>query len=176
MLRRDSMGKVYTSPDLALQFNLMLAWNRRLRRSFGMKENFEFKMLRRGRQNKWERRQRTVGRGGRGVYSCQSGDPRPEGGQRFYSTIISGTRGVKNGVKGCLKQHLLHRVHHVTVSHFSWLVQSNATNSYPPPLTTFTGLLRIHASVGSGWRTYRFKLWEEATLTISTALAHFSPR
>ena len=35
------------------QFNQMSAWNRRLRRSFGMKETFEFKMLRRaaaGRQ------------------------------------------------------------------------------------------------------------------------------
>jgi len=39
--------------------------------------------------------------------------------QRFYSaTLISGTRGVKNGVKGCPKQHLLHRVDHVTVSRF----------------------------------------------------------
>jgi hypothetical protein len=37
----------------------------------------------------------------------------------FYSTtLISGTRGVKNGVKGCPKRHLLHRVDHVTVSRF----------------------------------------------------------
>ena len=45
---RDSTGKVYTSPTLASQFNQMSAWNRRLGRSFGMKEPFEFKMLRRG--------------------------------------------------------------------------------------------------------------------------------
>jgi hypothetical protein len=45
---RDSSGKVYTSPKLASQYNQMAAWNRRLGRSFGMKETFEFKMLRRG--------------------------------------------------------------------------------------------------------------------------------
>ena len=45
---RDSTGKVYTSPKLASQFNQMSGWNRRLGRSFGMKEIFEFKMLRRG--------------------------------------------------------------------------------------------------------------------------------
>jgi hypothetical protein len=44
---RDSIGKVYTSPILASQFNQMSNWNRRLGRSFGMKETFEFKMLRR---------------------------------------------------------------------------------------------------------------------------------
>src|SRR5947208_12643435 len=37
----------------------------------------------------------------------------------FYSTtLISGTRGVKNGVKGRPKRHLLHRVDHVIVSRF----------------------------------------------------------
>jgi hypothetical protein len=45
---RDLIGKVYTSPELASQFNQMSTWNRRLGRSFGMKEIFEFKMLRRG--------------------------------------------------------------------------------------------------------------------------------
>ena len=43
LLRRDSTGKVYTSPKLASQFNQMSAWNRRLGRSFGMKEIFEQK-------------------------------------------------------------------------------------------------------------------------------------
>ena len=45
---RDSTGKVYTSPTLASQFNQMSAWNRRLGRSFGIKETLGFKMLRRG--------------------------------------------------------------------------------------------------------------------------------
>jgi hypothetical protein len=45
---RDLTGKVYTSPKLGSQFNQMSTWNRRLGRSFGMKENFEFKMLRHG--------------------------------------------------------------------------------------------------------------------------------
>jgi hypothetical protein len=41
-------------------------------------------------------------------------------GRQIYSTtLISGTRGVKNGVKGRPKRHLLHRVDHVTVSHIS---------------------------------------------------------
>jgi hypothetical protein len=44
---RDTMGSVYTSPTLASQYNQMANWNRRLGRSFGMKEPFEFKMLRR---------------------------------------------------------------------------------------------------------------------------------
>jgi hypothetical protein len=34
------------------------------------------------------------------------------------TTLISGTRGVKTGIKGCPKRHLLHRVDHVTVSRF----------------------------------------------------------
>jgi hypothetical protein len=35
----------------------------------------------------------------------------------FYSTtLISKTRGVKNGVKGCPKRHLLHRMDYMTVS------------------------------------------------------------
>jgi hypothetical protein len=45
---RDTTGKVYTSPTLASQFHQMSTWNRRLGRSFGMKEAFEFKMLRQG--------------------------------------------------------------------------------------------------------------------------------
>ena len=44
---RDSTGKVFTSPTHASQFNQMSSWNRRLGRSFGMKETFEFKVLRR---------------------------------------------------------------------------------------------------------------------------------
>ncbi len=44
---RDSTGKVYTSPTQAAQFNQMATWNRRLGRSLGMKDSFEFKMLRR---------------------------------------------------------------------------------------------------------------------------------
>jgi hypothetical protein len=44
---RDSTGKVYTSHELASQYNLTSAGNRRLGRSFGM-ETFEFKMLRPG--------------------------------------------------------------------------------------------------------------------------------
>ena len=40
-------GKVYTSPELASQYNQISAWNRPLGRSFGMKETFEFKILRR---------------------------------------------------------------------------------------------------------------------------------
>jgi hypothetical protein len=50
MLRRsvrDTTGSVYTSPTLASQYNQMANWNRRLGRSFDMKEPFEFKMLRR---------------------------------------------------------------------------------------------------------------------------------
>jgi hypothetical protein len=38
-------GKVYTSPELASQYNQMSAWNRRLGKSFGMKETFELKIL-----------------------------------------------------------------------------------------------------------------------------------
>ena len=34
----------------------------------------------------------------------------------YSTTLISGTRGVKNGVKGCPKQHLLHRVCDVRVA------------------------------------------------------------
>jgi Protein of unknown function (DUF3435) len=45
---RDSTGKVYTSPELASQYNQIATWNRRLGRSFGMKKTFKFKMLRRG--------------------------------------------------------------------------------------------------------------------------------
>jgi hypothetical protein len=38
----------------------------------------------------------------------------------FYSTtLISGTKCVKNGVKGCPKRYFLHRVDHVTVSRLS---------------------------------------------------------
>ena len=44
---RDSTGKIHTSPKLAAQYNQMATWNRRLGRSFGMKESFEFKILRR---------------------------------------------------------------------------------------------------------------------------------
>lgn len=50
VLRRsahDSTGKIHTSPALAAQYNQMTTWNRRLDRSFGMKDNFEFKMHRR---------------------------------------------------------------------------------------------------------------------------------
>src|ERR1700733_10097975 len=36
----------------------------------------------------------------------------------YGTTLISGTRGVKNGVKGGRNWHLLHGVDHVTVSHF----------------------------------------------------------
>jgi hypothetical protein len=36
----------------------------------------------------------------------------------YSRTLISGTRGVKNGVKRCPKRRLLHRVDHVTVSRF----------------------------------------------------------
>ena len=49
MLRRsvrDSMGKVYTSPELASHFNQMSARDRRLGRSFGIVENFKSHMLR----------------------------------------------------------------------------------------------------------------------------------
>ena len=54
----------------------------------------------------------------------------------FYTTtLISGTRGVKNGVKGCPKRHLLHRVDHVTVSRFFLACASSATNSAPLPPT-----------------------------------------
>jgi hypothetical protein len=35
---RDATGKVCTSPTLASQHNQMATWNRRLGRSFGMKE------------------------------------------------------------------------------------------------------------------------------------------
>ena len=44
---RDTAGKIHTSPTLASQYSQMATWNRRLGRSFGMKEPFEFKMLRR---------------------------------------------------------------------------------------------------------------------------------
>jgi hypothetical protein len=36
----------------------------------------------------------------------------------YRTTLISGTKGVKNGVKGCPKRHLLHHVDHVTVGRF----------------------------------------------------------
>jgi hypothetical protein len=36
----------------------------------------------------------------------------------YSTTLISGTKGVKKGVKGCPKRLLLHRVDHVTVSRF----------------------------------------------------------
>ena len=39
---RDTTGSVYTSPTLASQYNQMANWNRRLGRSFGMKEPFVF--------------------------------------------------------------------------------------------------------------------------------------
>ena len=42
---RDTTGKVFTSLTQASQYNQMANWNRRLGRSFGMKETFEFKML-----------------------------------------------------------------------------------------------------------------------------------
>jgi Protein of unknown function (DUF3435) len=45
---RDLERKIYTSPTLATQYHQMAIWNRRLGRSFGIKEVFEFKMLRRG--------------------------------------------------------------------------------------------------------------------------------
>jgi hypothetical protein len=59
-------------------------------------------------------------------------------GVAFYSsTLISGTKGVKNGVRGCPKRYLLHRVDHVTVSRFflAYAVKrpkrSQAQNSFP---------------------------------------------
>jgi hypothetical protein len=59
----------------------------------------------------------------------------------YGTTLISGTRGVKNGVKGCPKRHLLHRVDHVTVSRFFLAVQENINLrrahlplTLPPPL------------------------------------------
>jgi hypothetical protein len=73
-----------------------------------MQENFDFKLLRRGDKMNGNAGSGQLGEGEEGAefIVVKAGDPRPEGGQRFYSTIISGTRGVKNGVKGCLKQHL----------------------------------------------------------------------
>ena len=58
----------------------------------------------------------------------------------FYSTtLISGTKGVKNGVKGCPKRHLFAlRGPRDREQPFSWLVQPNATKSAalrPPSLS-----------------------------------------
>jgi Protein of unknown function (DUF3435) len=44
---RDATGNTRASPTLAAQYSTMAKWNGRLGRSFGMKEPFEFKMLRR---------------------------------------------------------------------------------------------------------------------------------
>jgi hypothetical protein len=102
----------------------MSAWNRRLGRSFGIQENFDFKMLRRGdKMNGNAGSGQLGGRGGRGVCSCQSGDPRPEGGAAGNDFTAQSFPGQEVS-KTASKQHLLHRVHHVTVSRFSWLVQS----------------------------------------------------
>jgi hypothetical protein len=56
---------------------------------------------------------------------------------RFYrTTLISGTRGVKNGVKGCPKRHLLHRVDHVAVSRFFLACATkSAALPHPPSLS-----------------------------------------
>ena len=53
----------------------------------------------------------------------------------YSTTLISGTKGVQNVVKGCPKRHLLQRVDHVTVSRFFLACASNATNSAPLPPT-----------------------------------------
>jgi Protein of unknown function (DUF3435) len=44
---RDMNGDITTSPTLAVRYHQMATWNRRLGRSYGMKEVFEFKILRR---------------------------------------------------------------------------------------------------------------------------------
>jgi hypothetical protein len=56
------------------------------------------------------------------------------------TTLISGTRGVKNGVKGCPKRHPLHRVDHVTVSRFflACAVKCHEFCCPPPPTLSFT--------------------------------------
>jgi hypothetical protein len=56
----------------------------------------------------------------------------------FYSTtLISGTKGVKNGVKGCPNRHLLHRVDHVTMRRF--FLACATKSAALPSLTTFAG-------------------------------------
>jgi hypothetical protein len=57
----------------------------------------------------------------------------------YSTTLISGTRGVKNGVKGCPKRHLLHRVDHVTVSRFflACAVKCHEFCSPPPTYPLF---------------------------------------
>jgi hypothetical protein len=61
------------------------------------------------------------------------------------------TRGVKNGVKGCPKQHLLHRVDHVTMSRFFLACASNATNSAPlPPTYSIRILAALELGQGVG--------------------------
>jgi Protein of unknown function (DUF3435) len=44
---RGDIGNTRTSPLLAAQYSTMAKWNGRLGRSFGLKEPFEFKVLRR---------------------------------------------------------------------------------------------------------------------------------
>lgn len=44
---RDVKGNPETSPTLATQYHQMANWNLRLGKSFGLKEPFEFKTLRR---------------------------------------------------------------------------------------------------------------------------------
>src|SRR5271170_2180244 len=75
--------------------------------------------------------------------SCQVRPNRPDA--RVYSTtLISGTRGVKNGVKRCPKRRLLHRVDHVTVSRFflACAVKWHEICCPPPPPPSFTTFCR----------------------------------
>jgi Protein of unknown function (DUF3435) len=44
---RDVKGNIETSPTLAAQYHQLATWNLRLGKSFGLKEPFEFKTLRR---------------------------------------------------------------------------------------------------------------------------------
>jgi hypothetical protein len=73
----------------------------------------------------------------------------------FYSTtLISGTRGVKNGVKRCPKRRLLHRVDHVTVSRFflACAVKCHKFCSPPPHLPSLSPLLQAQNIAGPKYR------------------------
>jgi hypothetical protein len=71
----------------------------------------------------------------------------------YLTTLISGTRGVKNGVKGCPKRHLLHRVDHVTVSRFflACAVKCHEFCSPPPHLPSLSPLLQAQNIASPKW-------------------------
>jgi hypothetical protein len=105
----------------------------------------------------------------------------------FYSTtLISGTRGVKNGVKGCPKRHLLHRVDHVTVSRFFLACASIATKSAalhplfhhfcrPKISQAQNGLPRLTRPVFRRWLPMQHISWTASTTNMDGLPTSCSP-